>query len=338
MVFPGSCNSAPALFSELALIQRVLLKPLITALTAFYLLPCAWPADFTIQEANLSQPLSVVAYGDMRFTDPAQTTPTNPKIRKFLVDRIAAEIPSAVLLSGDVPWHGAEKNDYAVYRSETAAWKSRKLRIYPALGNHELNGPQPECLHNWWAAFPELTGRRWYSVALGERVYLINLDSNSPLSPGSEQDKWLVQQLTALPKSTKFVFINLHHPPVSDFQVDGDPDHNARSNEVALAERLRDSPARQNRCFIVTAGHVHNYERFSQDGIVYLVSGGGGAKPRPIVRNREDLYRSSSFPNYHYLKFVLDGDTLRCTMFRVTDPEGDSPIWQEADHFSVPPE
>ncbi len=89
--------------------------------------------------------------------------------------------------------------------------------------------------------FPELTGRRWYSVALGERLYLLNLDSNSSLLPGSEQDKWLVQQLTALPNSTKFVFFNLHHPPVSDFQVDGDPDHNARDNEAALAQRLRDS-------------------------------------------------------------------------------------------------
>ncbi len=49
---------------------------------------------------------TIIAYGDMRFTDPANVKATNPKVRRWLVDKLASEHPDAVLLSGDVPWHG----------------------------------------------------------------------------------------------------------------------------------------------------------------------------------------------------------------------------------------
>jgi hypothetical protein len=88
--------------------------------------------------------------------------------------------------------------------------------------------------------------------------------------------------------------------------------------------------------FVVCAGHIHNYERFLQDGVVYLVSGGGGAKPRPVVREASDLYHDEGFPNYHYVKFVLRGEGLDAEMIRVADPTADKAIWQVKDHFQVP--
>ncbi len=302
----------------------------------FSLLRLACAADFHVNDATLGNPVALIAYGDTRFTDPSNTEATNPKVRRWLVARIASEHPAAVLLSGDVPWHGAENNDYAIYEQETQAWRAEHLRIYPALGNHELNGNEHQCLADWWKAFPWLHGRRWYSVQLGHRIYVLNLDSNSSLLPGSDQEKWIRRQLDALPNSIQFVFLNLHHPPVSDYQVNGDPGHNARPNEIALTHLLDQYQARSSARFIVTAGHVHNYERFLQDGIVYLVSGGGGARPLPIVRTHQDLYQSNAFPNYNYVKFVLDGDELRATMYRVRDPDAANPTWDEADHFRIP--
>jgi hypothetical protein len=88
--------------------------------------------------------------------------------------------------------------------------------------------------------------------------------------------------------------------------------------------------------FVVAAGHIHNYERFFQEGIVYLVSGGGGAEPRPIDRGPEDLYRDSGFPNYHYVRFVEDGEKFIGTMVRVADPEAPTAVWEEKDQFEVP--
>jgi len=118
-------------------------------------------------------------------------------------------------------------------------------------------------------------------------------------------------------------------------QVNGDPSHNGRPNEHALAEFLAGAPEKLRVRFIVTAGHIHNYERFLQDDIVYLVSGGGGADQRPIVRLPADLYQDSAFPNYHYVKFVLDGENMTGTMIRLADPDAPIPAWQEKDHFAI---
>jgi len=294
-------------------------------------------ADFRISESDLSHPLRIIVYGDMRFTDPLEVKATNPKVRRWLVEQVAAEKPAAVLLSGDVPWHGGQAGDYDVYRRETQIWRDARLHIYPALGNHEFAGhtTEQECLENWWKAFPELRGRRWYSVKLGSSVYVLNLDSNSPLLPDSEQIAWVKAQLAGLPATVRFVFFNLHHPPVVDVQENGDASHNGRPNEHALAEFLAQAPEKSSVRFIVAAGHIHNYERFFQDGIVYLVSGGGGADPRPIVRLPADLYPDAGFPNYHYVRFVLDGESLTGTMVRVADPDAATPVWQEKDHFAI---
>ena len=294
-------------------------------------------ADFTISESDLSHPLRIIAYGDMRFTDPAQLKATNPKVRRWLVEQVAAEKPDAVLLSGDVPWHGGNAGDYDEYRLETRIWRDAHLRIYPALGNHEFaSGAEAQCLENWWNAFPELRGRRWYSVQIGSSVDVLNLDSNSSLLPDSEQVAWVKAQLASLPKTVRFVFFNLHHPPVVDVQENGDASHNGRPNEHALAEFLAKAPEKSRVRFIVTAGHIHNYERFLLDDIVYLVSGGGGADPRPIVRLPADLYQDPGFPNYHYVRFVLESESLTGTMVRVADPDATTPVWQEKDHFEVP--
>jgi hypothetical protein len=291
--------------------------------------------DFIRDSRGLSQPLRIIVCGDTRFTDPKETSATNPKVRRWLVGKIAEEKPDGVLLTGDVPWRGGVASDYDAYRAETRIWRDAHLFIYPALGNHELYGFERECLANWWTAFPELRGRRWYSVKLGESVYILSLDSNSSLLPGSPQMEWIRSQLDHLPAGVRFVLFILHHPPVVDVQPNGDPSHNGRPNEHALAEFLAQAAAKSRARFVVAAGHIHNYERFYQDGIVYVVSGGGGATPRPIVRLPPDLYQDRSFPNYHYLKFVEEGNKLLATMIRLGDPDGAAPQWEEKDHFEV---
>ncbi len=295
---------------------------------------CAQPT-FRIEDKDLRHPLTLIAYGDQRFTDPANTRQTNPRIRQWLVQQIARERPEAVIMNGDVPLAGRVTNDYAVFRAETKVWRDLGLRLYPALGNHEFAGEPRQALENWWTAFPEMRGRRWYSAQLGSRVYLLALDSNTSLLPGSEQAGWLEKQIEQLPASVDFVIVTLHHPPVADVQTHIEVGHNPRPNEIALRDYLSKTARKAHAVFLVSAGHIHNYERDVVEGVTYLVSGGGGAPPYFVERTPDDLYQSLLFPNYHYVKLTVEKDRLHGAMYRVVEPETAKLTVELKDSFDV---
>src|SRR5437899_748967 len=81
------------------------------------------PASLVFRQFTPGTPIRLVAYGDMRFTNPSVTSGTNPRVRKFLADKIAAEHPRAVLLTGDMPYTGADPADWKVFQDETRPWR-----------------------------------------------------------------------------------------------------------------------------------------------------------------------------------------------------------------------
>jgi 3',5'-cyclic AMP phosphodiesterase CpdA len=292
------------------------------------------PSDsFVLRHSELARPLRFVVYGDMRFTTTGETELSNPGARQALVARVALEHPDALFLTGDVPLHGGNQDDYREFAQETAVWRAESLRVFPVLGNHEFQQcAEPECLEHWWQTFPQLQGRRWYGVSLGSQLQFFALDSDASLMTGSEQARWLGQQLDALPDRVRFVLFLLHHPPLTDAS------RGARTNEEALAAMLAAAAAHSRVRFIVCAAHVHNYERFERDGIVFLVSGGGGAKPVPLTRSAVARYRGDEFPNFHYLRFELTGTELHGEMVRLTNPDAAMPgMWAVKDQFEVHP-
>jgi len=298
--------------------------------------PAPAATTFRVPDGELPDPLVLVAYGDMRFTAPSETDATNPGVRQALVAKVAAENPAAIFLNGDIPWHGVA-SDYAVFRAETRSWRKRHLRVFPALGNHEFSACVDwVCLERWWDTFPELRGRRWYSVAIGAKVVGIELDTDTSLLPGSEQRIWLENQLAELDPAVRFVLLVMHHPPVADVQLTKETGHNPRPNELALAEYLKAVAPQSAARFVVSAGHIHNYERFDEDGVVYLVSGGGGARPYEVDRTPSDQYQSADFPNYHYVRFELHGDRVVGEMIRLGDDAEPKPkLWQTRDRFEI---
>ena len=291
--------------------------------------------SFTVANKELGKPLKVIVFGDQRFTDPANSKVTSPMARRTLVAKIAEEHPDAVLMNGDVPYSGDVANDYVVYKTETEVWRKEKLHVYPALGNHEFHGDPHVALEHWWGAFPELVNRRWYSVALGSEAYTIALDSDTSLMKDSDQARWLDGQLMHLPKSVKFVFLSLHHPPVADFQTRINVSHNPRPNEIALRDYLEEVAPKITAKLIVSAGHIHNYERFAMGGVTFLVSGGGAASPVDVERTPDDLYQSKDFPNYHFVEFLLSGNKLQGKMYRLVDASAAKPVFELRDSFEV---
>jgi Calcineurin-like phosphoesterase. len=173
-------------------------------------------------------------------------------------------------------YEGADSSDYQAFRSETSAWSKENIPVFPALGNHEFKGcPQEvhDCLENWWSAFDELPlrPRRWYSVAVGPSLLALVLDSDAALKPGTEQRTWFEEQLAGADEQVKFILILLHYPPVRD------PFFPRMRDEKEIARYLSAHARSLPQKVLVVGSHVHNYERYSRDGVMYVVSGGGGA-------------------------------------------------------------
>jgi hypothetical protein len=289
---------------------------------------------FTVSDFPSGRPVRIVVYGDMRFTDPSNTSDTNPGARKYLAQKVGEEKPDLLLITGDMPFHGSSSDDWRVYFQETALWTQERLRIYPTIGNHEVLPDPRTGLANYFAAYPQVDHHRWYSVQMGN-IYLITLDSSNILSAGSPQHRWLESQLAHLPPSADFVFFLFHVPIVSDLQTAfmlGIPD----SDTLALRHYLEACAAASHAKFVIFNGHIHNYERFEINGITHVITGGGGAEPYPVfIRGDQDLYRARTYPNFHYLLITLQGKHADVKMYRVVDPDASQKSVEVKDTFTL---
>jgi len=289
---------------------------------------------FTISRYSRGTPIHMVGYGDMRFTDPSVKIGTNPRIRKWLAQRIAEEKPEVLLLTGDMPYSGGDEADWQVFQDETAPWRAEKVLQLPTLGNHEVRGERAKGIANYFQNFPGLKGHRYYSVLMGS-VEVISLDMTSPSGGTSTQATWFAAQLDHLPAQVEFLFILYHTPWVVDQQ--SELFTNLPSKEaLTLRHLLEIHLHKMHAQVIVFNGHIHNYERFERNGVEYVTSGGGGAEPYPLLfRGSADLYRDTAFPVYHYLTLDYSSGKLHAVMWKVKDPDAVTLSVEKKDEFTL---
>src|SRR5262252_4039897 len=283
-------------------------------------------------DLQASIPFRFVTLGDTRFHDPSDTGHANPVIRQALVSAITDERPAFICITGDIVYRGDDTKDWLVWDSETAAWREHKIPIYPALGNHALKGDEKAALANYFHRFPEIAGNRFYALHAANSLILV-LDSSLDELSGA-QGSWIAAQLDHLSTDVDFVFLVFHHPPYtssSDQNVTGG--HSARSTEQALGRMLEERQPYTRARFIVFSGHVHNYEHQEHNGVIYLVTGGGGAPPYRFTRTPDDLYRDPGV-NYHYLLIEVKSSFLKITMHKA-EIGSSLPVWTVADIVSV---
>jgi acid phosphatase type 7 len=308
---------------------------------AFCLFPIAGSAEtvdvnptFTISRYAPGSPMHMVGYGDMRFTDPSVKIGTNPRVRKWLAQRVAEEKPEVLLLTGDMPYSGGNDADWKVFQQETASWRAQNILQLPTIGNHEVRGDRARGIANYFQNFPAIQGHRYYSVLMGS-VEVISLDMTSPSGGTSTQATWFAAQLDHLPAQVDFLFILYHTPMVVDQQselITNLPSKEALTLRHLLEIHLHKMHAR----VIVFSGHIHNYERFERNGVEYIISGGGGAEPYPVVfRGPADLYRDPGFPVYHYLTLDYSKGKLHAVMWKVKDPDAPTLSVEKKDEFTL---
>jgi hypothetical protein len=279
-------------------------------------------------------PFKLVAYGDTRFTDPSVTSGTNPRVRKWLAERIGEERPAAALLTGDTPYTGAKAADWQEFQKETASWHTEHILVLPTMGNHETYGGRDLGIRNYQANFPEIKGHLYYSALLGN-VEVISMDATCGDRVFAAQSQWFAAQLDHMPGQVQFLLILFHIPWMADSQsrllarLPG-------KDSLILRGILEGHLAKLHAKVVVFNGHLHNYERFERKGVEYVVTGGGGAEPYPLLfRGSADLYQDTAFPVYHFLTLDVRNGQLHAVMWKVKDSDAAVLEVEAKDQFTL---
>jgi hypothetical protein len=294
---------------------------------------------------------SFLLWGDIRFTDPAQCDKSDPDLRQAIVQEMASvdPHPDLAILTGDVVYHGHDNRDWDIFDKQTKALRDAKIKLFPVLGNHDVDGGagRPDFYKHFvdLKNYSQLSNEVWYSISYGNSLFLM-LDSQSDYRSDSPQGIWLQGMLKAVPEDLEFLFIVLHHPVVTHAsqRLSEVPVCKGRKNAIVAPHGVEDSEKKlkvvlenfsqghQVTRLIVVSGHNHNYERYVDNRITYIVTGGGGATPYLVKRDPGDPYHDSG-PTYHYCRISFDDENLTFEMFKLNPQDG---TWKQGDTFRLP--
>ncbi|MHB1309860.1 MAG: metallophosphoesterase, partial [Limisphaerales bacterium] len=208
-------------------------------------------------------------------------TQRNPEVTRRCAEGIFALRPNFMLHCGDVVDDGFAKNQWVDDLFGPAANLFAHVPVFPVIGNHEKNS-------HWYYDYFSLPQPEYYYTFTHGNAQFFMIDSNKDCSPGSEQYRWLEQELA---KSTAvWKFAAHHHPCFSSDENDYGDRWKGKSPREEYS--WGDSNIRQlvpvyekHGVDLVFAGHIHSYERTwpilnltinQKNGVRYLVSGGGG--------------------------------------------------------------
>lgn len=215
-------------------------------------------------------PPCIAVYGDSR---------TGHDVHREIVDLILGHEPAVVFHTGDLVENGNDPKEWERFNEITAGLRAR-AEFYPALGNHENESPL------FFENFELPGNEQWYSVSRFGLHFFV-LDTNVNFKPGSPQYQWLENELAA--HEGEFDVGVFHHPPFS--LTRSEPPGTEVGQYLVPLFRKYDVE-------LVFCGHDHNYQRFYDRGIYYVITGGGGA---PLYgRNLTDPRCQKFIQTYHY--------------------------------------
>ncbi|MEV0195736.1 metallophosphoesterase [Nonomuraea sp. NPDC050691] len=151
--------------------------------------------------------------------------------------------PAAVFTTGDNAYESGKLSEYNGPYKQT--WGAFFDKTYPTPGNHEYRTSGASGYFDYFGARAGTRGKGYYSWDIGD-WHFVALNSNISMSAGSDQEKWLRQDLAANTKPCTAAY--LHHPLYNVGE------HGAATNTRPLWKALYD-----NKADLMLAGHDHNY-------------------------------------------------------------------------------
>ena len=222
-----------------------------------------------------------VVYGDTR---------SRHDMHQRVIDAMVKTEPDFVIHTGDLVADGLDTAQWPRFFSIERELL-RKTVFFPVLGNHERNSPH-------YFEFFDMK-KPYYSFDWGTAHFSL-LDTGIAQSEWDEQARWFEADLERAAKAD-FRFVIFHHPPytaVKRRQGDGGRPRGL----VPLMEK--------HKVQAVFSGHDHNYQRHFQNGIHYVVTGGGGAPLYPVDAPIEGMTKKV-VSTEHYVQMRVNGAAAR---------------------------
>lgn len=242
-------------------------------------------------------------------------TQRNPQVTEKIATLAWQRRPHFVLHLGDVVDNGPDKREWVYELFGPCKELFSRVPVYPCIGNHEKN-------HAHYYRYFALPAPEYYYHFRYGNADFFSIDTNKSVAPGSEQYRWLEQELSKSDAKWKFCFH--HHPAYSSDNDDyGDTFKGKPSKQGDLNARQLVALYEKYQVDIVFNGHIHVYERTwplrggkvdRQNGIIYLTSGGGGARlenfaPVPT------WFKAQCRSDYHYCYFTIHQGRLSARVF-----------------------
>ena len=240
----------------------------------------------TAPTPNSDAPLAFVAFGDSGSGNSDQ---------RAILAQLGTVPFDLIVHTGDLAYDSGTTETIERVWFDVYAPLLRSFAAYPCIGNHDAignnGGPYLQDFdlpNNGGSGGTE----RWYSFDWGG-AHFVALDTTRT---GAKQADWLDTDLAANTAAWTVVF--LHHPPFSSGEHGSDTDVQRWFVPVFARHHVD----------LVLAGHDHDYERTKpQDGVTYVVTGGGGRGTRPVGSSAFTAF-SDQVENFVFV--TIDGSTL----------------------------
>ncbi len=281
---------------------RGLIAPLFVSglLLLFAVVDCfgAEPAHLANQDASqlrkLTAPFTFVVFGDNR---------TGNEVYGGLAKRIVEEKPAFVINVGDVT---ADEGDVKLWNEFVRLSAPITVPYFIVPGNHEINDKGSEAEFKQFVQQPG--NELYYSFKVGGALCII-LDTEQPgfvSRIAGDQQVWLKGVLAGSKEKYKFVFL---HRPMYPYKGVGHHYGDSLNKFEADRDRLQSLFVKY-KVDAVFAGHEHFYKRGEKDGIVEVITGGGGS---PLYTHESE----GGF--YHYIRADISKNSA---VFKVIDDKG----------------
>lgn len=329
-------------------------------------------ASFRTPPPDGQTSLTFYAYGDTRGYPGSQKTQQRHVVENLLYDmKGQVDRQTLCLHVGDFVaagqlefnWDDHEDQEYFSKRFPVMKELLSKLPVMGALGNHEGYIPHPTNpkksvydypnfgkLYKKYFPYPFYVSgadRFYYSFDYGP-VHFIVIDANNRdaaqnetgldataagLKPGTEQYEWLKNDIAGATKN--WIVVMIHNPlyPAGTLRdrFGGSSGQQIR-NQLHNLFLTQASNITGKKVKLVIQGHDHYYAHCAQDGIQYIVTGGGGA----ALSDPDISICSPAAKVYQFVRFSIVGNLMTARVMDSRDVSKGGPGLVETFTINVP--